>query len=797
MRLKRVHALRFGTLEGFELGDLGPGLNVVLAPNEAGKSTLTALVRHVLYGFPDGRMRRALYLPPSGERRARLVFEDGSGEWALERVDGAKGGALTVRALRGAERPRLRDELCHGVDEGMYRVVFGFGLAELAEIDAGSESVVGRIYAASAGLRVDPVKLRAALRAEADALFRPRGTNKKLNKALSDMREAEEQVRGLERLAESFAEDRERQTTLAEELAPLADALREADAKARRLEGDAKRAAGLAEEAVALEDEVAALEDEVAGLERKLEGVVPDARVLEAEPELGVLLEDLSGFRAELRVLRDVEGELAEVERSLAANEAPTSADVSPKTEAELGRWRQELGKAENAVEQAESGVAGPSRPPVPLLPAFGALLLGAAGVLAGGMLRQSAALAVGVLALLLAAVWALAARGRGGVPGEAPLVSDRRARLDALRAEWRAWLAERGLDSQGDEVAAAEQVLKEAKERDALLAKRDSLAARVESERERGSAWLARLVAASAFLGEKGAHGLDDAEVLVARARTALEGAREKRDERRRLEGEVEKAREALTGAGRRLERLRGTAAQLLAAHGLPGTAAAGELEELARRAEQELLDAREEHERVKSEHDQLAGRLGTAQRDAAMTEARQGLESLRERARRLAEEHALVALAERLLGRAQERYDRERQPEVVREAAAVFGRMTGGRYVSVGRPLGSPSLTVVDAQGGSKPAEELSRGTAEQLYLALRVGLIGQLGDIGRDLPVLMDDVVVNFDPERRRGAAQAVAELARLRQVVFFTCHPETAAVLAEAVPDRVEVVLDERC
>jgi uncharacterized protein YhaN len=42
-------------------------------------------------------------------------------------------------------------------------------------------------------------------------------------------------------------------------------------------------------------------------------------------------------------------------------------------------------------------------------------------------------------------------------------------------------------------------------------------------------------------------------------------------------------------------------------------------------------------------------------------------------------------------------------------------------------------------------------------------------------------MDDVLVNFDPERARGMAAALREFARHHQVLFFTCHPDTCALL----------------
>ena len=80
-----------------------------------------------------------------------------------------------------------------------------------------------------------------------------------------------------------------------------------------------------------------------------------------------------------------------------------------------------------------------------------------------------------------------------------------------------------------------------------------------------------------------------------------------------------------------------------------------------------------------------------------------------------------------------------------------------------------------VVDAAGNTKQPHELSRGTREQLYLALRFGLIRDLGERTERLPVVIDEVLVNFDPSRARLTAQSLKLLARDNQILVFTCHP----------------------
>jgi len=76
MKLKAIEATRYGAFEGECLAGLGDGLTVVLGPNEAGKSTMTALTRHVLYGYPDARTKEYGYLSSAGPRVARLVFAE-------------------------------------------------------------------------------------------------------------------------------------------------------------------------------------------------------------------------------------------------------------------------------------------------------------------------------------------------------------------------------------------------------------------------------------------------------------------------------------------------------------------------------------------------------------------------------------------------------------------------------------------------------------------------------------------------------------------------------------------------
>jgi uncharacterized protein YhaN len=159
----------------------------------------------------------------------------------------------------------------------------------------------------------------------------------------------------------------------------------------------------------------------------------------------------------------------------------------------------------------------------------------------------------------------------------------------------------------------------------------------------------------------------------------------------------------------------------------------------------------------------------------------ARQELAALEGQAQSMARSWAATALAARLMAETRRRYERERQPDVVKAAQAYFRQITDDRYERVAAPPGDGTIRVETASGQQLLPGELSRGTQEQLYLSLRFGLIEEFARRAEPLPVVMDDILVNFDARRAERAAAAIAQLAAGHQVIFFTCRDETAELL----------------
>ncbi|MEP4685798.1 MAG: hypothetical protein ABJ015_29640, partial [Rhodopirellula bahusiensis] len=146
----------------------------------------------------------------------------------------------------------------------------------------------------------------------------------------------------------------------------------------------------------------------------------------------------------------------------------------------------------------------------------------------------------------------------------------------------------------------------------------------------------------------------------------------------------------------------------------------------------------------------------------------------------------------------------ENERQPETLREASSFLNQLTDGKYVRIWTPLGSNQLKIDDAEGNALPLEVLSRGTGEAVFIALRLSLAAAYARRGVMLPLVLDDVLVNFDGSRAEHAARTLKTFAELgHQVMMFTCHDhivdifhgigvEVRQMPAQGTPGRAHVL-----
>jgi len=186
-------------------------------------------------------------------------------------------------------------------------------------------------------------------------------------------------------------------------------------------------------------------------------------------------------------------------------------------------------------------------------------------------------------------------------------------------------------------------------------------------------------------------------------------------------------------------------------------------QLQELERKrayADQEIGEKRNEINRLSSNEDLL--------------EKQSELEFKKQRLRDYATDWVIPEIALFVRDKAICQNETIRQPEVIKAAKDIFTNITNQAYSMIIKSAETNEIKIQDAMGRGKSIPEMSRGTKEQLYFAMRLGLIKDYEAKKEPMPIVMDDILVNFDDDRGPFAIKELAKFARDRQVVVLTCH-----------------------
>lgn len=128
-------------------------------------------------------------------------------------------------------------------------------------------------------------------------------------------------------------------------------------------------------------------------------------------------------------------------------------------------------------------------------------------------------------------------------------------------------------------------------------------------------------------------------------------------------------------------------------------------------------------------------------------------------------------------------EQYRERHQDPMLSRAGQIFSTLTTGRYgaLRIDNEKSEPRLLGLRDDGRTLvEVGAMSEGTADQLFLALRLAAVEQSVAAGVRLPFLADDLFVNFDDERAEAGFRVLADLAKVTQVLFFTHHPHLVAI-----------------
>ena len=167
----------------------------------------------------------------------------------------------------------------------------------------------------------------------------------------------------------------------------------------------------------------------------------------------------------------------------------------------------------------------------------------------------------------------------------------------------------------------------------------------------------------------------------------------------------------------------------------------------------------------------DTLTGRIRALDRSSDL-EAQ--LAQKQEQLTALQDEYDAIALAMDALSQANTVLQNRFSPALGARAAEIFSAITGGRYdrVLLSRDFSLSAEPAGDPVGRS--VRLLSQGAADQLYLAVRLAICDMVLPADKRVPLILDDALVTFDDERLHAALDYLLEESQRRQILLFTCQ-----------------------
>jgi uncharacterized protein YhaN len=265
------------------------------------------------------------------------------------------------------------------------------------------------------------------------------------------------------------------------------------------------------------------------------------------------------------------------------------------------------------------------------------------------------------------------------------------------------------------------------------------------------------------------------------------LKTAIEKSDSLRKFQTELSRVTETLTKEG-----------DSLSVPELQDECAAVDIDQVAAREEalgQELkerhdgfMEARDRRTAARNDFEAIGGDDAAAKDAAARQEALAELQHV-------AEQYVRIHSSALLLRWAIDRYRREKQAPILKRAGQLFATLTGNSFSTLRVDFDEQDrarLTGVRPDGAAVGIHGMSNGTADQLYLALRIASVEDYLDRADPLPFVADDLFINFDDERATAGLKVLGQLATRTQVLFFTHHRHLVDIARASLDASVPVV-----
>ena len=767
MRIENIHVDGFGVWNDKTLGPLEPQLNVFLGPNETGKSTLMAFIRSMLFGF-EKRGSPKRYEPVNGGSHGGWVdLVRGGTQLRIERKPGRHArGTVAVYAGDTASDESALERLLGGTTKTLYHNVFAFGLEELEQFHTLQDSEIAT-HISGAGLGIGASRwasVQKDLEDRQGALFLPRGLNSTINVAFKELESVRDDLDRTEHQPEDYLSAHESRSRLAVELAGLEEAVADVS---RKIEHYAKRVK--ARPYVELRNKIESRLRELPAVESFPEGGIERLDILLKQRQSLVHDRSRIEMEAETGRLRRLQMHVNPEDCAWRAQVIESLRTLAPRVDAARRVYTADVERRDAVAQEKRALVESLGNMLPPSWPAFG-LFIGLIWIGVLGLVLAQHRYVGAILGAVSVITMIWYSRRLKRVASLNAQVADCSARLDACNIELRKTENEaREIESQirkltGQNEISQADVDERVAELDRLLKLNDEARSLHEAS-VRAHNDLAK-VAQQVEEIEKAICALL-AQASASNQQEFLERA-EIYKQRRQLIHELERIPVEMPEPGLLFDMRADEEAAFQAAQ--------SELAEL----EQRLVQARLETGRIEE-------RITIMEKSEERSRALSRQETILARIDEAAEQWAVITLCRALLDETRKIYETERQPEVLRQASTFFSVMTESRYTRVIAPLDGGEIQVERADGVRLSPQLLSRGTAEQLYLSMRLALVREYANHVDPLPVVFDDIFVNFDPNRSRTTFKALRELCTTHQVLLFTCHPHLVKQVEEVIPE----------
>lgn len=701
----------YGRLRGDSLR-LEPGLNLIYAPNESGKSTWCSFIRTMLYGLPTRQ---------SGPLADKNRFAPWTGEAMQGRMDLETGGQrwTVLRDTRRASAPMQNFACTYTGTAQPVPEVNGQNLGETL-LGVPREVFQRSAFIGQSGLAVsqDPELERriAALLSTGQEDVSYSESYDRLKKQLNRRRHNKTGlIPQLEQEQARLDDALRRQTELSAQLENAREQQCTAQTRVEELEQRRAQWEALGKQEAlrqwrAAQEDLACRHQQLTALQQ-LDGNLPDR-------------DTLARMQAQLELLEQAGGTLTQARRI--AQQRQTEARETQEAWSAHPLYPSD----ENQLRQQAESMTAPTGPGKTLPIAAGLLLCAAAAALA--LLPAPAK-------LIAAAIGAAAAVGLFLYY----MVSRRRAAAAAQTVQTR----KTALQRQTEEYLRLREDARQAE--DAAR----TAAASAEGLTQQLQGQLVTLLAqVQPFWPEaNGADGVRVALTAALRRREALDGAAL----------QVQQAQIRCDAMSRHLPQ-----------PPLPDPEETLPRPVLSReQINAALPQIRNQLREARSRVDSLTGQLRTMDSPESLQAQR---DQCTRRLEALQAEYDAIALAMEALTQANTVLQTRFSPALGAETARIFSAITGGRYdkVLLDRNLSLSAQPAGDAM--PRALSLLSQGAGDQLYLAVRLAICRMVLPRDKAAPLILDDALANFDDQRLAAALDWLAEESRTRQILLFTCH-----------------------